>query len=99
MKQLMLLCSNLHLEAFTHYITTTFQHDAGLPGLSVVWQGKTVRHDIGIMLIEGEVIPERLLDMIYTARDLFDFTEVFEVPSASDSAHELPERNDPTDSS
>jgi hypothetical protein len=90
MKQLILLCSNLHIEAFTHYITTTFQQDSGLPGLSVVWHGKTARHEIGIMVIEGEVIPERLQDMIFLARDLFDFTEVFEVPSVSAEGIEHP---------
>ncbi len=86
MKQLILLCSNMHIEAFANYITTTFQQESGLPGLSVVWQGKTAHHDIGIIVIEGEAIPERLLDMIYTARDLFDFTEVFEGPASSPSS-------------
>ncbi len=79
MKQLILLCSTLHIEAFAQYITTTFQREAQIPGLSVLWSGKTVRHDLGLIVIEGEVIPERLLDMIYVARDLFDFTEPFEV--------------------
>ncbi len=54
-----------------------------MPGLSVVWSGKTARHDIGLLVIAGEVIPERLLDMIYVARDLFDFTEAFEVANVS----------------
>ena len=90
MKQLILLCSTLHIEAFAQYITTTFQQENGLPGLSIVWHGKTVRHEIGLIVIEGEVIPERLLDMIYTARDLFDFTEVFEVADASAAGRDHP---------
>ena len=103
MNRLILLCSNVAVEAISDYITTTFRQDADMPDLSVIWQGKTTRHDIGLIVVEGAVIPERFLDMIYTARDLFDFTEVFEVSSAfptSDPAQEtLPERNDPTDSS
>jgi hypothetical protein len=103
MKQLILLCSNMYIETFAHYITTTFQQESGLPGLSVVWQGKTARHEIGLIVIEGQEIPERLQDMIFLARDLFDFTEVFEVPTSSptfDPAQEtLPERKDTTSSS
>jgi hypothetical protein len=103
MNRLILLCSNVAVEAISTYITTTFRQDADMPGLSVIWQGKTTRHDIGLIIVEGEVIPERFLDMIYTARDLFDFTEVFEVPSTShpsDPAQEKPlEGNGPTDSS
>jgi hypothetical protein len=72
MKQLILLCSNLHIEAFAQYITSTFRQEADMPGLAVRWSGKTARHDIGLIVIEGAVIPERLLDMIYVARDLFD---------------------------
>jgi len=52
MKQLILLCSNMYIEAFAHYITTTFQQDDGLPGLSIVWHGKTTRHEIGLIVIE-----------------------------------------------
>jgi hypothetical protein len=78
MKRLILLCSNVSVEAIADYISRTFQQDAGLPVLSILWQGKTARHEIGLIIIEGETIPERLLDMLYTARDLFDFTEVFE---------------------
>jgi hypothetical protein len=83
MNRLILLCSNVAVEAISDYITRTFRQDADMPGLSVLWQGKTSRHDIGIIVVEGEMIPERFLDMIYTARDLFDFTEVFEVADAS----------------
>jgi hypothetical protein len=90
MNRLILLCSNVAVEAISTYITTTFQQDGGIPGLSVLWQGKTSRHDIGLIVVEGQVIPERFLDMIYTARDLFDFTEVFEVPSVSAEGIEHP---------
>jgi hypothetical protein len=78
MKQLLLLCSTLHVEAFAQYIATSFEQDTGLPGLSIVWRGKTARHEIGLILIAGQQIPERLLDMIAVARDLFDYTQVFE---------------------
>jgi hypothetical protein len=83
MNRLILLCSNVAVEAISDYIPRTFQQDADMPGLSVIWQGKTARHDIGLIVVEGQVIPERFLDMIYTARDLFDFTEVFEVAASS----------------
>src|SRR6266568_5901447 len=92
MNRLILLCSNVAVEAISDYITKTFQQDGNMPGLSVLWQGKTARHDIGLIVVEGEVIPERFLDMIYTARDLFDFTEVFEIATASSPSDQAQER-------
>ena len=85
MKRLIVLCSNVSVEAIADYISRTFQQDTDLPVLSILWQGKTARHEIGLIVIEGQEIPERLLDMLYTARDLFDFTEIFEgePPAAS----------------
>ena len=92
MNRLILLCSNVAVEAISDYITRTFQQDGDMPGLSVLWQGKTSRHDIGLIVVEGEMIPERFLDMIYTARDLFDFTEVFEGLTSSHPSDQTQER-------
>jgi hypothetical protein len=59
MKQLILLCSNLHIEAFAQYITSTFRQEADMPGLAVRWSGKTARHDIGLIVIEWDASVDR----------------------------------------
>jgi len=57
MKRLILLCSNVAGEAISDYITNTFQQNAGMPGLSVLWQGKTARHDIGSLWLKERRFP------------------------------------------